>query len=225
MKFFKILFQFRSEYFLLFLPLNPQRPRKKKKKIQDSPSRKITPPWSFFVIIPFISAYPRFARPPSLPPSCLDFLKKKKKEEKNPPASVVWFTLKKAFVKAGAWINLKAGRGPGCSHLSGLALHPVKIAKWCFSFQFRSDAHGCKKAIRLDRNDPLYRFVCERDANIHVSPTPIISFHEESNDVVVIAVVSRVAILCRFFPSAPAFSPRVILSGGKETRGWYTLRY
>lgn len=151
MKFSKILFQFRSEYFLLFLPLNPQRPRKKKKKIQDSPSRKITPPWSFFVIIPFISAYPRFARPPFLPLPCLDSLKKKKKKEKNPPASVVWFTLKKAFVKAGAWINLKAGRGPGCSHLSGLALHPVKIAKWCFSFRRprlqKSDTFGSKWSI------------------------------------------------------------------------------
>lgn len=38
--------------------------------------------------------------------------KRKKKEEKTHQPVVVWFTLKKAFVKAGAWINLKAGRGP-----------------------------------------------------------------------------------------------------------------
>ena len=76
-----------------------------------------------------------------------------------------------------------------------------------------------KRYVWIEMIHCIALYASAMQISTHVSPTPIISFHGGSNDAVVIAVVSRVAILCRFFPPAPAFSPRVILSGGKETRG------
>lgn len=114
----------------------------KKKRIQDSPSWKITPSWSSFVIIPFISDIPS--------PSLLGFPQKEKKRRENPPASSSMVYFEKSF-RESRCLDKPESRTGACSHLSGLAFHPAKIAKWCFSFRRprlqKSDTFGLKWSI------------------------------------------------------------------------------
>lgn len=84
MKFSKILFQFRSEYFLLFLPLNPQRPRKKKKKKNSRQSLGKNNPT--LIVLRYNSIHLRVSAicSASLPlPSLLGLPQKEKKKKKK----------------------------------------------------------------------------------------------------------------------------------------------
>ena len=52
-----------------------------------------------------------------------------------------------------------------------------------------------KRYVWIEMIHCIALYASAMQISIHVSPTPIISFHGGSNDAVVIAVVSRVAIL------------------------------
>lgn len=73
-----------------------------------------------------------------------------KRRKKNPPASSSMVYFEKSF-RESRCLDKPESRTGACSHLSGLALHPAKIAKWCFSFRRprlqKSDTFGLKWSI------------------------------------------------------------------------------
>lgn len=175
MKFSKILFQFRSEYFLLFLPLNPQRPRKKKKKNSRQSLEKNN---STLIVLRYNSIHLRVSAicSASLPPSSLLGLpqkEKKKRKKSTSISSMVYFEksfresrcLDKPESRTGAWLqsSFRTSSPPGQNCQMVFLVSTPTAAK--------------KRYVWIEMIHCIALYASAMQISIHVSPTPIISFH------------------------------------------------